>query len=72
MYFRFWLTKQRCVKTLQHLPVTVSEQLPLLMKPNHPINQISKRRMFVTFHKHTNYIMVIMITFLNMEYFRLQ
>lgn len=56
---RFWLTKQRCVKTLQHLPVTVSEQLPLLMKPNHPINQISKRRMFVTFHKHTNYIMVV-------------
>ncbi|XP_065205637.1 mediator of RNA polymerase II transcription subunit 14 [Planococcus citri] len=56
---RFWLTKQRCMKTLQHLPVTVTEHLPIINDPTQSITLISKRRMFVTFHRHSNYILAV-------------
>ncbi|XP_065213759.1 mediator of RNA polymerase II transcription subunit 14-like isoform X2 [Planococcus citri] len=58
---RYWLAKQRCLKTLQHLPVTVGEHLPLLYESTHPINEISKRRMYVTFHRHSNFILIVEI-----------
>nr|XP_018906970.1 PREDICTED: mediator of RNA polymerase II transcription subunit 14 isoform X1 [Bemisia tabaci] len=56
---RYWMTQRRCEKTLQHLPVTVHEKLPLLFHLDHPMTRISRHRMFITFHKHPNVILIV-------------
>lgn len=55
---RFWITQRRCEKTLQHLPASPSERLPLLHHPDHPINKIGRHRMMVQLHRHPNVILV--------------
>ena len=56
---RFWITQKRCEKTLQHLPATPHEKLPLLYQPDHPITLINKHRMYVQFHRHPTVILIV-------------
>lgn len=56
---RFWITQRRCEKTLQHLPATPHEKLPLLFFADHPVSKISKHRMFVQFHRHPNILLIV-------------
>lgn len=55
---RFWITQRRCEKTLQHLPATPHERLPLLHHPDHPLTKLSRHRMYVQLHRHPNVILV--------------
>lgn len=52
------MTMRRCEKTLQHLPATSHERLPLLHHPDHPMSKIGRHRMFVRLHRHPNVILV--------------
>ncbi|XP_017775770.1 PREDICTED: mediator of RNA polymerase II transcription subunit 14 [Nicrophorus vespilloides] len=56
---RFWITQRRCEKTLQHLPATAQERLPLLHHPDHPLTKLSKHRMYVQLHRHPNVALII-------------
>ncbi|XP_015606309.1 mediator of RNA polymerase II transcription subunit 14 isoform X2 [Cephus cinctus] len=56
---RFWITQRRCEKTLQHLPATPHERLPLLHHPDHPMSKISRHRMFVQLHRHPTVILIV-------------
>ncbi|XP_026466667.1 mediator of RNA polymerase II transcription subunit 14 isoform X2 [Ctenocephalides felis] len=56
---RYWLTQRRCEKTLQHLPATPHERLPLLHYPDHPMSKISRHRMFVQLHRHPGVILIV-------------
>lgn len=56
---RFWITQRRCKKTLQHLPVTTHDQVPIIFEPNHPMTKNGKRRMFVKFEKHPSVILIV-------------
>uniref|UniRef100_A0A1B6LA62 Mediator of RNA polymerase II transcription subunit 14 n=1 Tax=Graphocephala atropunctata TaxID=36148 RepID=A0A1B6LA62_9HEMI len=58
---RYWMTQRRCEMTLQHLPATPHEKLPLLFLADHPLGRISRHRMFVKLHKHPNVILVVEI-----------
>ncbi|KAG8232290.1 hypothetical protein J437_LFUL011231 [Ladona fulva] len=55
---RFWITQRRCEKTLQHLPATPEERLPLLHHPSLASTPPS-RRMFVRLHRHPSVILVV-------------
>ncbi|XP_045529782.1 mediator of RNA polymerase II transcription subunit 14 [Pieris brassicae] len=56
---RFWLVARRCEKTLQHLPASVCEHLPLMHGPEHPLNKLSSDRLYVILHRHTDHILVV-------------
>ncbi|XP_039277838.1 mediator of RNA polymerase II transcription subunit 14 [Nilaparvata lugens] len=56
---RYWMTCRRCEKTLQHLPATPHERLPLLHRPDHPMSKIGRHRMFVRLHRHPNVILIV-------------
>uniref|UniRef100_A0A146LY05 Mediator of RNA polymerase II transcription subunit 14 n=4 Tax=Lygus hesperus TaxID=30085 RepID=A0A146LY05_LYGHE len=56
---RYWIVQRRCEKTLQHLPATPHERLPLLRAPDHPMSKIGKHRMFIRLHKHRNIILIV-------------
>ncbi|XP_076298705.1 mediator complex subunit 14 [Lasioglossum baleicum] len=56
---RFWITQRRCEKTLQHLPATSHERLPILHHPEHPMSKISRHRMFVQLHRHPTVILIV-------------
>ncbi|XP_033360225.1 mediator of RNA polymerase II transcription subunit 14 [Bombus vosnesenskii] len=56
---RFWITQRRCEKTLQHLPATSHERLPVLLHPDHPMSKISRHRMFVQLHRHPTVILIV-------------
>ena len=59
IYFRYWITQRRCEKTLQHLPATPYERLPLLHHPDHPMTKIGRHRMYVRLHRHPNAILIV-------------
>ncbi|XP_014256171.1 mediator of RNA polymerase II transcription subunit 14 [Cimex lectularius] len=56
---RFWITQRRCEKTLQHLPATPYERLPLLHYPDHPMSKLGRHRMFIRLHRHRTTILVV-------------
>eukprot|EP00095_Tigriopus_kingsejongensis_P000362 snap_masked-scaffold319_size207808-processed-gene-0.2 protein:Tk00362 transcript:snap_masked-scaffold319_size207808-processed-gene-0.2-mRNA-1 annotation:"mediator of rna polymerase ii transcription subunit 14" len=57
---RLWITKQRVHKTLQQLPATSYERLPLLFDLNkHPLKDLSPNRMYIRLHKHQNAILIV-------------
>ena len=56
---RFWITQRRCQKTLQHLPVSVYEKLPLLFAADNPLSRLDKHKLFLRFHKHPNTLIAI-------------
>ena len=56
---RHWITKQRVHKTLQHLPATSYEQLPVLFDlANHPLKDISQNRMYIRLHHQSNAVLI--------------
>lgn len=55
---RYWITKRRCEKTLQHLPATPHQRLPLLHATDHPIAKIGRHKVYVKLHRQTNIILV--------------
>lgn len=56
---RYWITQRRCEKTLQHLPATPHEHLPLIHSSDHPIVKIGRHKVFVKLHRHPNVILVL-------------
>ncbi|XP_059480317.1 mediator of RNA polymerase II transcription subunit 14 isoform X2 [Neocloeon triangulifer] len=56
---RFWITQRRCEKTLQHLPATAHERLPVMHAADHPIAKLSRHKMFVRLHRHQRVILVV-------------
>ncbi|KAI4459735.1 mediator complex subunit [Holotrichia oblita] len=56
---RYWITQRRCEKTLQHLPASAHERLPLLHHPDHPLTKISRHRMYVQLHRHQNVVLIV-------------
>ncbi|KAK4883568.1 hypothetical protein RN001_006887 [Aquatica leii] len=56
---RFWITQRRCEKTLQHLPATASERLPLLHHPDHPLTKLGRHRMYAQLHRHPNVVLIV-------------
>ena len=59
---RFWITMRRCEKTLQHLPATTQERLPLLYPADHPIAKLGKHKVYVQLYKHTTIILIVELT----------
>lgn len=55
---RYWVTQRRCEKTLQHLPASSHDRLPLLHGPTHPLAQIGRHKIYVKLHRHPNVILV--------------
>lgn len=55
---RFWITQRRCEKTLQHLPATPHEKLPILGNSEVTMSSISRHRMFVRLHRHPDVVLV--------------
>lgn len=58
---RYWITLRRCEKTLQHLPASPHDRLPLLHAIDHPIARIGKHKLFVRFNRHPTVILVVEI-----------
>ncbi|XP_069951708.1 mediator of RNA polymerase II transcription subunit 14-like isoform X2 [Cherax quadricarinatus] len=56
---RYWLMLRRTEKTLQHLPATAHEHLPLMYYTSHPLNSLGKHKVFITFHKHPGYVVIV-------------
>ena len=57
---RYWITKQRVHKTLQHLPATSYEQLPILFSRNkHPLKDLSAHKMYIRLHHESSAIIII-------------
>ncbi|CAB3376625.1 Hypothetical predicted protein [Cloeon dipterum] len=56
---RFWLAQRRCEKTLQHLPASAHERLPLLHAADHPLTRLSRHRMYVRLHRHRRVILLV-------------
>ncbi|XP_065086369.1 mediator of RNA polymerase II transcription subunit 14 [Ochlerotatus camptorhynchus] len=56
---RYWITQRRCEKTLQHLPATTQERLPLVFPPDHPIEKIGPHRVYIQMCRHSNVILIV-------------
>lgn len=56
---RFWITQRRCQKTLQHLPVSVYDKLPLMYPADSPMSRLGKHKFFLRLHKHPNSWVVV-------------
>lgn len=55
---RYWITFQRCKKTLQHLPATAVANLSFLKIPENPLLKPGRHRVFVKLHRHNNVVLV--------------
>lgn len=58
---RYWITQRRCEKTLQHLPATSFELLPLLYAPDPAMARTGRHKIFIKLHRHSNIILVVEI-----------
>ncbi|XP_063699988.1 mediator of RNA polymerase II transcription subunit 14 [Culicoides brevitarsis] len=56
---RYWITKRRCEKTLQHLPATLHEKLPLIYAADSPLTKIGKNKAYLELHRHQNVILIV-------------
>jgi mediator of RNA polymerase II transcription subunit 14 len=56
---RYWITKRRCEKTLQHLPAVAKERLPIITSAEHPATKIGKHKMFVQLFRYPNVILIV-------------
>lgn len=55
---KIWLTKKRCVKTIDYLSVTATESLPLCSKANHTKLDDKVPRLFFQFNKYDHYYLM--------------
>lgn len=56
---RYWITKRRCEKTLQHLPAIAKERLPIITSAEHPATKIGRHKMFVQLFRYPNQILIV-------------
>lgn len=56
---RYWITKRRCEKTLQHLPAIAKERLPIITSAEHPATKIGRHKMFVQLYRYPNVILIV-------------
>jgi len=57
---RYWITARRIEKTIQQLPATPYEQLPLMYDlRTHPLSKMKKHKMFIRLHKQPSSIIVV-------------
>ncbi|GAB6020174.1 Mediator of RNA polymerase II transcription subunit 14 [Chamberlinius hualienensis] len=56
---KFWIVLQRCRKSIQHLPAVAMEKLPLLHSQDHPINQLSRHKLYIKLCKHPNSYLIV-------------
>jgi len=57
---RYWITARRIEKTLQQLPASPFEQLPLVYNLNtHPLSKLGRHKMFVRLHRQPAAILVV-------------
>jgi len=57
---RYWITARRIEKTLQQLPATPFEQLPLLYDlKTHPLSKLGRHKMFIKLHKQPSAVLVV-------------
>lgn len=56
---RYWITKRRCEKTLQHLPAIAKERLPIITSAEHPATRIGRHKMFVQLFRYPNQILIV-------------
>ena len=58
--FYFQMTKQRVHKTLQQLPATSHERLPILFDLNkHPLKDLSPNKMYIRLNRQPNAILIV-------------
>jgi len=55
---KIWLTKKRCIRTIDYLSVTASESLPLCPKANHARLDDKVPRLFFQFNKYNHYYLM--------------
>ena len=57
---RYWITARRIEKTLQQLPASPFEQLPLTYDlKSHPLSKMGRHKMYVRLHKQPSAILVV-------------
>ena len=56
---RYWISKRRCEKTLQHLPAIAKERLPIITSAEHPATKIGRHKMFVQLYRYPNVILIV-------------
>lgn len=56
---KIWLTKKRCIRTVDYLSVTVSESLPLCSKANHAKLDDKVPRLFFQFNKYNHFYLMV-------------
>ena len=57
---RYWITARRIEKTLQQLPASPFEQLPLTYDlKTHPLSKMGRHKMYVRLHKQPSAILVV-------------
>lgn len=55
---KIWLTKKRCIRTIDYLSVTATESLPLCSKANHAKLDDKLPRLFFQFNKYNHYYLM--------------
>ena len=55
---RRWLAIKRCEKSVQHLPTTCTDTLPFTNITGHPLETLSKYKLFVKLPKLPNHYLV--------------
>lgn len=58
---RYWITCRRCEKTLQHLPATCHDGLPLRFTAANEakMRAVGKHRVFIKLHRHQNVVLIV-------------
>lgn len=57
---RYWIIKQRVRKTLQQLPATPYDRLPILFDLNkHPLKDLGNNKMYIRLHRQPNAILIV-------------
>ncbi|XP_043223029.1 mediator of RNA polymerase II transcription subunit 14-like [Amphibalanus amphitrite] len=56
---RFWVTLRRAEKTLQHLPASAHEALPLSYREGHPLGRLPAHQIYVRLHRFPRRVLVV-------------
>lgn len=60
---RYWITCRRCEKTLQHLPATSHDSLPMRFGVGYEntLKRMGEHRVFIKLHRHPNVVLMVEI-----------
>lgn len=56
---RLQLVLIRCEKSVQYLPTTCQKHLPLIISPNHPLEEVSKSRFYIRVPKQSSHYVIV-------------